>query len=103
MKAEIIAVGTAMAFFGLVAGWIIGSQQARAVVPAASASAAAQSEPAPPGQAPVILDQAAVQALRNTIDRDPKNAAARTQLANLYLRCRAVGRGGQVVRRGAGR
>ncbi len=83
MKADIIAIGAAMAFFGLVAGWIIGSQQARTAAPAAPA--ATQSEAAPAGQAPAILDQAAVQALRNAADRDPKDAAARTELANLYF------------------
>ena len=82
MKAEIIAIATAMAFFGLLVGWIIGSQQAR-TAPAA-VQAAAQIQAAPAGESPRLLDQAAVQALRNTIDRDPKNAAARVQLANLY-------------------
>jgi cytochrome c-type biogenesis protein CcmH/NrfG len=33
---------------------------------------------------PAILDEAQVQALRNVVDRDPKNAVARAQLANLY-------------------
>ncbi|MBE3098599.1 MAG: tetratricopeptide repeat protein [Planctomycetes bacterium] len=83
MKAEIIAIGTAMAFLGFIAGWIIGSQQARTAPRAATA--AAQSQAAPAGQAPKLLDQAAVQALRNTIDRDARNATARMQLANLYF------------------
>lgn len=84
MKTDIIAIGVAMAFFGLVAGWMIGSQQARTAAPVAPA--AAQSEAAPAGQqAPAILDQAAVQALRNAADHDPKDTAARTELANLYF------------------
>ena len=33
---------------------------------------------------PAILDESQVQALRNVVDRDPKNAVARAQLGNLY-------------------
>ncbi len=71
-----------MAFFGFIVGWIIGSQQGRTAVPATPV--AAQTAAAPAAPAPKLLDQAAVQALRNTIDRDPRNATARVQLANLY-------------------
>jgi tetratricopeptide (TPR) repeat protein len=83
MKAETIAVAAATAFFGLVVGWIIGSQQAR-VVPAAVSQPAAQSEAAPAGQAPKVLDEAEVQALRTAAGRDPKDAAVRTRLGDLY-------------------
>jgi cytochrome c-type biogenesis protein CcmH/NrfG len=90
MKLESVVFAIAGIFFGLIAGWIIGSQQAsmsqRAGV-AATAQTAPQS-PAPSGApgaaAPAMLDEAQVQALRNVIDRDPKNAVARAQLGNLY-------------------
>ena len=89
MKLESVIYAIAGVFFGLIAGWIIGSQQAamapRANVPAAeSAPAPASSQSVPGTPAPAILDDAQVQALRNVVDRDPKNAVARAQLGNLY-------------------
>ena len=39
---------------------------------------------APGAPAPAILDESQVQALRNVVDRDANNAAARAQLGNLY-------------------
>src|SRR5918993_3038057 len=90
MKLESVIYAISGVFFGLIAGWIIGSQQA-AMAPRPSAPVA-EAAPAPtsnsgsvPGTpAPAILDQAQVQALRNVVDRDPKNAVARAQLGNLY-------------------
>lgn len=92
MKLESIIYSIAGVFFGLIAGWIIGSQQA-SLAPRPSAPVA-QSAPPPepsgssgsvPGTpAPAILDETQVQALRNVVDKDPRNAVARAQLANLY-------------------
>jgi tetratricopeptide (TPR) repeat protein len=90
MKLESVIFAISGIFFGLIAGWIIGSQQAslspRSAAPAAqTAPQSAPASSAPPGTpAPAILDEAKVQALRNVVDRDPKNAAARAQLGNLY-------------------
>jgi len=90
MKLESVIYAISGVFFGLIAGWIIGSQQA-AMAPRPAAPPVAESAPPPessgavPGTpAPAILDEAQVQALRNVVDRDPKNAVARAQLANLY-------------------
>jgi tetratricopeptide (TPR) repeat protein len=85
MKSDAIAFGIAGVLFGLIAGWIIGSQQAvgrpstAAAPPSASAPAAS-----PPARAPV-LDDAQVKALTSVAEREPKNAQARAQLANLYF------------------
>jgi tetratricopeptide (TPR) repeat protein len=87
MRAETIAVATATAFFGLIVGWIIGSQHAR-VGPAAAAPVAAQTQAAPAESAPAaprIIDEAEIQALKNAASRDPSNALPRTQLGNLYF------------------
>jgi tetratricopeptide (TPR) repeat protein len=93
MKGETIAVATATAFFGLVVGWIIGSQYAR-VMPASAGPAPApvqaqdqsQAAPAAPaGQAPKVVDEAEVQALKNAASSAPNNPAPRTQLGNLYF------------------
>ena len=93
MKLESVIYAIAGVCFGLLTGWIIGSQQA-SMVPRPSAPAVAQSAPpaassgssgAVPGTpAPAILDEAQVQALRNVAEGDPKNAVARAQLGNLY-------------------
>jgi len=89
MKLESVIYAVAGVFFGLIAGWIIGSQQAsmapRPGAPAAASAPPPSSSGAVPGTpAPAILDEAQVQALRNVVDRDPKNAVARAQLGNLY-------------------
>lgn len=89
MKLESIIYAISGIFFGLIAGWIIGSQQAsmapRPSAPVAeSAPPPASSGSVPGTPPPAILDEAQVQALRNVVDRDPKNAVARAQLGNLY-------------------
>jgi cytochrome c-type biogenesis protein CcmH/NrfG len=89
MKLESVIYAIAGAFFGLITGWIVGSQQASmaprpAATIAESAPAPSPSAAVPGTPAPAILDDTQVQALRNVIDRDPKNAAARAQLGNLY-------------------
>jgi len=89
MKLESVIYAIAGVCFGLIAGWIIGSQQAamapRPSVPVAESSAPPASSGSVPGTpAPAILDDSQVQALRNVVDRDPKNAVARAQLGNLY-------------------
>jgi cytochrome c-type biogenesis protein CcmH/NrfG len=86
MKSDAIAFGIAGVFFGLIAGWIIGSQQAGTRPPAPAAPAAA----APAGGAaasprPAVLDEAQVTALTSVAERDPGNPAPRVQLGNLYF------------------
>ena len=89
MKLESVVYAIAGVCFGLITGWIIGSQQATLVprarvaqteaAPAASAPATSASTPAP-----AILDEAKVAALRTIVDKDPKNVASRTELGDLY-------------------
>ncbi len=90
MKLESVVYAVAGIFFGLIAGWIIGSQQA-AMSSRPAAPPAAQSAPqsAPSGSVPgtpppAILDESKVQALRTVADKDSTNAVARAQLGNLY-------------------
>jgi tetratricopeptide (TPR) repeat protein len=88
MKSEAIAYGVAGVCFGLIAGWIIGSQQARVLpappVPPAAAASAEPAAGAAARQAPA-LDEARVRTLRETVEQDPKNAGALADLANLYF------------------
>jgi len=89
MKSDAIAYGIAGVVFGLIAGWIIGSQQA--VTRPAAAPPVAQLAPA---SAPAsgsgatraaILDEAQVNALKSVAARETSNATPRVQLGNLYF------------------
>ncbi len=90
MKSDAIAFGIAGVFFGLIAGWIIGSQQAASRPGAAPAAAQAQTEssPAPAGGGSTraaVLDQTQVNALTSVANREPSNPKPRVELANLYF------------------
>ena len=88
MKTESIAFAVAGIAFGLIAGWVIGTDQATrqnaAVRPAQAA--ASPSSPAPE-QAPraALLDEAQVTALKSVADRAPSDPKPRVDLANLYF------------------
>jgi tetratricopeptide (TPR) repeat protein len=90
VKLESIIFAIAGVCFGLIAGWIIGSQQALlsprtdAQPVAENVSPSSTQSPAPGTPAPAILDETKVQALRTVVERDPKNAVALAQLGNLY-------------------
>jgi tetratricopeptide (TPR) repeat protein len=84
MKSDAIAFGIAGVVLGLLAGWIIGSQQATH-----SAAPPVQQAAAPSGIAATTraaaLDESQVTALKSVADREPANAAPRVQLGNLYF------------------
>ena len=89
MKSDAIAFGIAGVFFGLIAGWIIGSQQAT-LAPGGTAAPTQASAPPPTGTAApptraAVLDDTQVKALKAVAEREPSNAQARTQLGNLYF------------------
>jgi tetratricopeptide (TPR) repeat protein len=83
MKSDAIAAGIAGIAFGLIAGWIIGSQQAGGAAPPAVAPATQAA--APSGPPPVALDEAKLNEFKAVAQREPANAAARVQIANLYF------------------
>jgi tetratricopeptide (TPR) repeat protein len=90
MKLESVIYAISGVFFGLIVGWLIGSQQAQ-LAPRPRAVQQVESAPqqAPPASdsgtpARAILDETKVQALESVAARDPKNAAARSQLGDLY-------------------
>ena len=83
MRKDSLFFGVAGVFFGLLVGWIIGSHHDRAPSPAAPV--ARDAEPAPSRQQAAPLDQKRVDELRAAAERDPKDAASRVQLANLYF------------------
>jgi tetratricopeptide (TPR) repeat protein len=87
MKSDNIVFAVAGVMFGLIAGWIIGAQQANPRVPAAAPASAAAAAPSGGGSSSraAVLDESQVQALKNVADRETSNPAPRTQLANLYF------------------
>jgi tetratricopeptide (TPR) repeat protein len=79
---ESVVFGIAGVFFGLLVGWMIGSQQGRppaAANPQAAPSTAGQAQTAAP------FDQSRASALKAAIEKDRNNVEARVDLGNLYF------------------
>jgi tetratricopeptide (TPR) repeat protein len=94
MKRESVVLGIAGVFFGLLVGWIIAVQIARpdavanATPDAATAAPAdAQQSPAGGGQSATAapLDEARLRDLIAQADKNPKDAAVRAQIGNVYF------------------
>lgn len=86
MSRDSLIFGISGTLFGLLMGWIIGSQQAGR--PVAGAPAAAQSAPAAATgaqPAPPPLDLQRASALEQQAKSNPKDAAVRAELGNLYF------------------
>jgi cytochrome c-type biogenesis protein CcmH/NrfG len=81
---ESIVFGIAGVFFGILVGWIIGSQQAGAPRTPAAPAQEAQRQPNQNRPAPARVDEARATTLKQTADRDPRDARSRIELANLY-------------------
>jgi tetratricopeptide (TPR) repeat protein len=90
MKAESIVIGVAGTVFGVIVGWIVGTQQAPARPFAAAAATVAQAPAgAPPaGASPAAVapfDEAQAAALRAIAEKDASNVQSRVQLGNMYF------------------
>ena len=87
MKSESIVFGVAGTFFGLIAGWLIGSQQAvvRPAAPPAQAAAAPTGSGGGGAPAAPRLDEQEARRLEDIARSDPANATPRAQLGNLYF------------------
>jgi cytochrome c-type biogenesis protein CcmH/NrfG len=91
MKTESLVFAVAGTLFGLIVGWIIGTQQASGrgvagVVPAAQtaqASPASQSA-APPATLPAV-DESQAAPLRTIAEKDAKNIPSRVHLGDMYF------------------
>src|SRR5881394_3035417 len=82
MKSDSVAFGVAGIAFGLIAGWIIGTEQAK---PAQPAPAAAAQAPAASNTRAAIVDENKVSALKSLAEREAANAKPRIELGNLYF------------------
>ncbi len=83
MKPQATVSAVVGAFFGLLVGWIIGSQQATVARPGAPVAAPPQQQAAAPAAAKP-LDENQVSALRAEIQRDAANPKPRIDLGNVY-------------------
>ena len=85
MKSDSVAFGVAGIAFGLIAGWIIGTEQAKTAPPAAPAAAAAPASAASSSTRAAVVDEQKVTALKSVAEKDAKNAKPRIELGNLYF------------------
>ena len=88
MRADSIVLAVAGVLFGVIVGWVLGSQQARTSVPAAApvaqAPPAGQSQ-AQQGSRAVPVDQDRAKALEAVARQNPKDVQPRVQLGNMYF------------------
>lgn len=88
MKSESLVFAIAGVFLGLIAGWIIGSQQTVSLRTGSQTAVAgtAQSEaPAASSATAPRLDEAHVDSLRLMADRNPRDEKTRVELGNAYF------------------
>jgi cytochrome c-type biogenesis protein CcmH/NrfG len=79
-------MGVAGVFFGILVGWIVGSQQPGGRVSSAMPAQAAAAQPAPAAsQAAPPLDESRASAMKTTAEQNPTDAVTRVQLGNLYF------------------
>jgi cytochrome c-type biogenesis protein CcmH/NrfG len=85
MRADAIVFGIAGSLFGLIIGWVLGSQQAAKSGPAVApvAQSAPAQQPAQPQ--PVPLDPTRVSALQDAAGKNPRDAQSRVQLGNMFF------------------
>jgi tetratricopeptide (TPR) repeat protein len=87
LSRDSVAIGVAGVLFGLLVGWIIGSQQpAGRPTPPAASSASGSPPPAGPQQpAPQPLDESRAAAMKTAAQQNPDDAVVRVQLGNMYF------------------
>jgi tetratricopeptide (TPR) repeat protein len=84
MKRDSLAYAIAGTFFGILIGWILGSQQVRpGAAPAAASTAPASTAATNPNAPPLDTQRAA--SLEQTANAQPANSSVRVELANLYF------------------
>ena len=85
MSKDSLVVGVAGVFFGILVGWIIGTQQGT-VAPAPAAAVASQPANGSGGAAATpALDETRASALKTTAQQNPGDSMTRVQLGNLYF------------------
>src|SRR5512132_3247288 len=96
MRSDSIVFAVAGMCFGIILGWVIGTQQAakrgatavqlqQATPASAPAAAGGGDQAAGAARTPPPLDEGKVQSLQTIIKSDPKNVSAYVQLGNAYF------------------
>jgi cytochrome c-type biogenesis protein CcmH/NrfG len=89
MKAESLVFAIAGSLFGLIVGWILGSQQAtgsgRVSGPVPHQQASAPAQAGGVAAQPPLLDESRVQAMRNVAEQNPKDPQPRVELGNMFF------------------
>lgn len=87
MRADALVFGIAGSLFGLIIGWVLGSQQAsRTAAVAAPAAQAAPAQPQQPSQPQAVpVEPARVKAMEGVAAQNPKDAQPRVQLGNMFF------------------
>ncbi|MGE0042504.1 MAG: tetratricopeptide repeat protein [Vicinamibacterales bacterium] len=85
MRADSIVFAVAGTLFGLIVGWVLGSQQPSGTQAVAAAPPPAAAAPATAGQQAAPLDQSRVQSLQAVAQQNPNDPQPRVQLGNLYF------------------
>jgi cytochrome c-type biogenesis protein CcmH/NrfG len=87
MRADSIAFALSGILFGVIVGWILGSQQSAGPAPAAAAATAPSTVTPPAGGRPPAppLDEARLKTLIAAAGSEPTNPVPRVQLGNLYF------------------
>jgi cytochrome c-type biogenesis protein CcmH/NrfG len=80
-----MVMGVAGVFFGILVGWIVGSQHAPGRVPAAVPPAAATQGAQASNPTPPPLDESRASAMKTTAQQNPNDAVTRVQLGNMYF------------------
>ncbi len=84
MPRESVVFGLAGVFFGILVGWIVGSQQGAAPRPA-SAAVAERAAPSSQSSSAAPLDESRAATLAQTAERNPRDVSVRIELGNLYF------------------
>jgi len=85
MRRDSLVLAISGVFFGLLVGWIIGSQQGTGGQMPPAAPAAATPTPASSAGAAAPLDETRARALQVQAESNPRDAAVRVDLGNLYF------------------
>ena len=85
MSRESLIFAISGTLFGLMVGWIIGSQRPTATAPATQPPAASAPAPAQQQNQPRTLDERQASQLARQASAEPANPAVRAQLGNLYF------------------
>jgi tetratricopeptide (TPR) repeat protein len=87
MRADSIVFAVAGVLFGVIVGWVLGSQQAGKAVPMSAPAAQAQpaGQTAQQGSRAVPVDAERARALQAVAQQNPKDLQPRVQLGNMYF------------------